>query len=220
MQTHNNHNKLTVARVVDDVPQVSKPSVAEIMSKHLDSLRVSENSSDHPDHSIASFQLKSTHPQSNIITNPLVSEYNHSNDQTSTSSRLHTNPRKNFSPLVSSIVSVLLFPFVAMLFYAIYQDGNNPQESSPQARPQPAASAGAARPNQSKNPQCGVCHKNVYKAEEIKAISKSWHKECFKCQRCERQLDLINHCFHSKMPYCNHAICFQEKAKAQGFIAD
>ena len=30
-------------------------------------------------------------------------------------------------------------------------------------------------------PKCPVCDKSVYKVEEIVALSRTWHKLCFKC---------------------------------------
>jgi len=39
---------------------------------------------------------------------------------------------------------------------------------------------------------CPRCNKNVYFAEEKKALSKSWHKMCFKCAECGKLMDSTN----------------------------
>ncbi|KAF8266918.1 hypothetical protein EI94DRAFT_1684163 [Lactarius quietus] len=38
-------------------------------------------------------------------------------------------------------------------------------------------------------PQCPACSKNVYFAEQVKAIGKTWHKECLRCSECSTLLD-------------------------------
>jgi cysteine/glycine-rich protein len=38
-------------------------------------------------------------------------------------------------------------------------------------------------------PICPKCNKNVYKAEETRAASQTFHKLCFKCTSCSRPLE-------------------------------
>lgn len=38
-------------------------------------------------------------------------------------------------------------------------------------------------------PQCPRCTKNVYFAEQVKAIGKTWHKACLRCSECGTSLD-------------------------------
>ncbi|KAI9455406.1 hypothetical protein F5148DRAFT_391953 [Russula earlei] len=38
-------------------------------------------------------------------------------------------------------------------------------------------------------PQCPRCSKNVYFAEQVKAIGKTWHKACLRCSECGTSLD-------------------------------
>jgi len=38
-------------------------------------------------------------------------------------------------------------------------------------------------------PQCPRCTKNVYFAEQVKAIGKTWHKACLRCLECSTSLD-------------------------------
>ncbi len=38
-------------------------------------------------------------------------------------------------------------------------------------------------------PKCAKCSKNVYKAEELRAANKTFHKLCFKCTLCSKLLE-------------------------------
>ena len=42
------------------------------------------------------------------------------------------------------------------------------------------------------NPKCGACGKTVYPMELMTAANKSWHKFCFKCNKCKSTLNLKN----------------------------
>jgi len=48
---------------------------------------------------------------------------------------------------------------------------------------------GAARQWGGGTPQCPGCNKSVYFAEQVKAIGKTWHKECLRCSECSTFLD-------------------------------
>lgn len=47
---------------------------------------------------------------------------------------------------------------------------------------------GAAR-KWGSSPQCPGCSKSVYFAEQVKAIGKTWHKDCLRCSECSIFLD-------------------------------
>ncbi|VVD06000.1 unnamed protein product [Leptidea sinapis] len=38
------------------------------------------------------------------------------------------------------------------------------------------------------NPSCVKCSRPVYAMERIKAEKRTWHKECFRCVQCDKQL--------------------------------
>lgn len=40
-------------------------------------------------------------------------------------------------------------------------------------------------------PQCEKCARPVYAMERVKAERRSWHKECFRCVQCNKQLTLV-----------------------------
>jgi len=48
---------------------------------------------------------------------------------------------------------------------------------------------GATRQWGGGTPQCPGCSKSVYFAEQVKAIGKTWHKECLRCSECSTFLD-------------------------------
>ncbi|XP_018798989.1 PREDICTED: uncharacterized protein LOC108975136 isoform X2 [Bactrocera latifrons] len=58
------------------------------------------------------------------------------------------------------------------------------------------------------NPQCDkeinchLCTKPVYKMEEIKAEKSIYHKNCFRCRECNRQLKVDNYQSHEGVLYC------------------
>jgi hypothetical protein len=52
------------------------------------------------------------------------------------------------------------------------------------------------------NPKCGVCAKTVYPMELVTAASKSFHKFCFKCEKCKTTLNLKNFKAHDGKIWC------------------
>eukprot|EP01119_Soliformovum_irregulare_P025219 TRINITY_DN927_c0_g1_i1.p1 TRINITY_DN927_c0_g1~~TRINITY_DN927_c0_g1_i1.p1 ORF type:complete len:156 (-),score=22.82 TRINITY_DN927_c0_g1_i1:234-701(-) len=50
--------------------------------------------------------------------------------------------------------------------------------------------------------KCGRCGKTVYPTEKVSAISKAWHKACFKCTTCNATIQLGTEQAHDGMPYC------------------
>ncbi|KAJ6641942.1 LIM domain-containing protein WLIM2a [Pseudolycoriella hygida] len=49
---------------------------------------------------------------------------------------------------------------------------------------------------------CRSCSKAVYKMEEIKAERNIWHKSCFKCSECNKQLNVDTYESHESILYC------------------
>ncbi|XP_055857678.1 LIM domain and actin-binding protein 1 isoform X2 [Episyrphus balteatus] len=56
--------------------------------------------------------------------------------------------------------------------------------------------------NAEKKQDCRVCQKEVYKMEEIKAEKNIYHKNCFRCHECEKQLKVDNYQSHEGILYC------------------
>ena len=71
------------------------------------------------------------------------------------------------------------------------------------------------------NPACGKCGKTVYFAEQVrnrqlscnadancgsqvKAIGKTWHKNCLRCTECNKLLDSTRLTENEGNPFCNH----------------
>ncbi|CAK9303995.1 unnamed protein product [Gordionus sp. m RMFG-2023] len=50
---------------------------------------------------------------------------------------------------------------------------------------------------------CARCEKVVYPMEELRALDKIYHKNCFRCTECGCTLNLKNYKGYTKMPYCN-----------------
>ncbi|XP_054746780.1 uncharacterized protein LOC129251455 [Anastrepha obliqua] len=59
-----------------------------------------------------------------------------------------------------------------------------------------------------RNPQgdkeiiCRLCTKSVYKMEEMRAEKSIYHKNCFRCQECNKQLKVDNYRSHEGILYC------------------
>eukprot|EP00924_Labyrinthula_sp_SR-Ha-C_P009695 maker-scaffold_22-snap-gene-3.57-mRNA-1 protein AED:0.42 eAED:0.42 QI:34/1/1/1/1/1/2/46/146 len=61
---------------------------------------------------------------------------------------------------------------------------------------------------------CGNCEKKVYRAEMLKVNSEIFHHYCFKCEVCQRKLNLGNFATMEKKFYCKPH--FFERFKKQG----
>lgn len=58
-------------------------------------------------------------------------------------------------------------------------------------------------------PTCAICEKAVYAVEELKALSKIYHKTCFRCggkakDGCNKKLALSDYVEHDNEPYCKY----------------
>ncbi|XP_037823690.1 LIM domain and actin-binding protein 1-like, partial [Lucilia sericata] len=49
---------------------------------------------------------------------------------------------------------------------------------------------------------CFLCDKPVYKMEEVKAEKNIYHKSCFRCNECNKQLKLDTYQSHEGVVYC------------------
>lgn len=51
-------------------------------------------------------------------------------------------------------------------------------------------------------PICPKCSNRVYFAEQVKAVGKTWHKICLRCQECNTILDSNRLRDHNGIPFC------------------
>ncbi|KAH6904512.1 hypothetical protein BKA70DRAFT_537216 [Coprinopsis sp. MPI-PUGE-AT-0042] len=51
-------------------------------------------------------------------------------------------------------------------------------------------------------PLCPACSKNVYFAEQVKAVGKTYHKACLRCTECRTGLDSTRLRDHDGIPFC------------------
>ncbi|XP_073957998.1 LIM domain and actin-binding protein 1-like [Choristoneura fumiferana] len=52
------------------------------------------------------------------------------------------------------------------------------------------------------NPQCAKCSRPVYAMERVKAEKRAWHKECFRCAQCNKQLTVETYQSDHTTLYC------------------
>lgn len=52
------------------------------------------------------------------------------------------------------------------------------------------------------NPNCRSCGKVVFQMEQTKAEGLVWHKNCFRCVQCSKQLNVDNYESHESTLYC------------------
>ena len=64
-------------------------------------------------------------------------------------------------------------------------------------------------------PKCAKCDKNVYKAEEIRAANKTFHKLCFKCTSCNKLLETNILTEHQGDLYCR--VCYGRNFGPKGY---
>jgi hypothetical protein len=64
-------------------------------------------------------------------------------------------------------------------------------------------------------PKCAKCQKSVYKAEEIRAANKTFHKLCFKCNGCSKLLEPNILTEHQGDLYCKN--CYARKFGPKGY---
>ncbi|CAH8582180.1 unnamed protein product [Heterobilharzia americana] len=64
---------------------------------------------------------------------------------------------------------------------------------------------------------CPVCLKNVYFAEEVRAMGRAFHRQCFKCCQCSRGLDSFTANDHKGSLYCKNCYAKNYGPHVYGF---
>ncbi|CAH8603370.1 unnamed protein product [Schistosoma margrebowiei] len=64
---------------------------------------------------------------------------------------------------------------------------------------------------------CPVCSKNVYFAEEVRAMGRAFHKQCFKCCQCSKALDSFTANDHKGSLYCKNCYAKNYGPNVYGF---
>ncbi|XP_061415836.1 cysteine and glycine-rich protein 2 [Lethenteron reissneri] len=62
---------------------------------------------------------------------------------------------------------------------------------------------------------CGVCNQRVYHAEEVQCAGGSFHKSCFLCQVCRKNLDSTTVASHGSEIFCKS--CYAKKHGPKGY---
>ncbi|XP_063303052.1 cysteine and glycine-rich protein 2 [Pelobates fuscus] len=70
-------------------------------------------------------------------------------------------------------------------------------------------------PNWGGGNQCSACGRTVYHAEEVQCDGKSYHKCCFLCMVCRKNLDSTNMAIHDDEIYCRS--CYGKKYGPKGY---
>ncbi|RWS05111.1 reticulocyte-binding protein 2-like isoform X4 [Dinothrombium tinctorium] len=62
---------------------------------------------------------------------------------------------------------------------------------------------------------CSICGKHVYQMEKVKAEKRLFHRTCFRCKQCSKQLSMDTYSSHEGELYCqiHFKLLFQPKAK-------
>ncbi|XFG08687.1 hypothetical protein AB1E19_012311 [Capra hircus] len=76
-------------------------------------------------------------------------------------------------------------------------------------------SAAARMPNWGGGKTCGVCRKTVYFAEEVQCEGGSFHRSCFLCMVCKKNLDSTTVAVHGEEIYCKS--CYGKKYGPKGY---
>eukprot|EP01120_Amphizonella_sp_Union-15-10_P010651 TRINITY_DN4318_c0_g1_i1.p1 TRINITY_DN4318_c0_g1~~TRINITY_DN4318_c0_g1_i1.p1 ORF type:complete len:109 (+),score=23.61 TRINITY_DN4318_c0_g1_i1:77-403(+) len=64
-------------------------------------------------------------------------------------------------------------------------------------------------------PKCPTCGKPVYFAEQVLALNKPWHKQCLKCQKCNKTLSPGAFSDNNDKIYCKS--CYSSVIGLKGF---
>ncbi|KAF9451320.1 hypothetical protein P691DRAFT_808068 [Macrolepiota fuliginosa MF-IS2] len=62
--------------------------------------------------------------------------------------------------------------------------------------------SGSPRKWGTETPTCPKCSQRVYFAEQVKAVGKTWHKNCLRCRECNTLLDSSRLRDHDDVPFC------------------
>uniref|UniRef100_A0A8C5LZC0 Cysteine and glycine-rich protein 1 n=1 Tax=Leptobrachium leishanense TaxID=445787 RepID=A0A8C5LZC0_9ANUR len=72
-------------------------------------------------------------------------------------------------------------------------------------------------PNWGGGKKCPVCQKTVYFAEEVQCEGNSFHKSCFLCMVCKKNLDSTTVAIHADEIYCKSCYAKKHGPKGYGF---
>ncbi|TFK83866.1 hypothetical protein K466DRAFT_589387 [Polyporus arcularius HHB13444] len=129
----------------------------------------------------------------------------HANEDTAagaSSSQSAANGARAASPPVASpptrTVPVPLAPSATGTRYGAALGGAAPAAAAPLAPMMTGRQWGGA----GATPKCPACAKSVYFAEQVKAVGKTWHKWCLRCQGCEKTLDTGRLVDKDGSPFC------------------
>ncbi|THU97875.1 hypothetical protein K435DRAFT_662060 [Dendrothele bispora CBS 962.96] len=83
-----------------------------------------------------------------------------------------------------------------------------------EARPVVSHSTGSPRKWGGNTPSCPKCGKSVYFAEQVKAVGKTYHRGCLRCNECNTLLDSTRLRDHDGVPLCGR--CYNKLHGPQG----
>nr|CAH8874130.1 unnamed protein product [Trichobilharzia regenti] len=66
--------------------------------------------------------------------------------------------------------------------------------------------------------RCPVCDREVYFAERVSSLGLDWHRQCLKCDRCNKTLAPGSHCLRDGKIYCNEP-CYKLLYGPRGYGA-
>uniref|UniRef100_A0A7N4V3J3 Cysteine and glycine-rich protein 1 n=1 Tax=Sarcophilus harrisii TaxID=9305 RepID=A0A7N4V3J3_SARHA len=92
---------------------------------------------------------------------------------------------------------------------------NGPLPRAPCSLRTLGASTAVRMPNWGGGKKCGVCQKTVYFAEEVQCEGNSFHKSCFLCMVCKKNLDSTTVAVHGEEIYCKS--CYGKKYGPKGY---
>ncbi|XP_051885875.1 cysteine and glycine-rich protein 2 isoform X2 [Pristis pectinata] len=70
-------------------------------------------------------------------------------------------------------------------------------------------------PNWGGGSKCGGCQQTVYRAEEVQCDGRSYHRCCFLCSVCRKNLDSTTVAIHGQEIYCKS--CYGKKYGPKGY---
>ncbi|KAK7441739.1 hypothetical protein VKT23_016402 [Stygiomarasmius scandens] len=83
-----------------------------------------------------------------------------------------------------------------------------------EGRPIISHSTGSPRKWGGSTPSCPKCGKSVYFAEQVKAVGKTYHRGCLRCNECNTLLDSTRLRDHDSVPFCGR--CYNKLHGPQG----
>jgi hypothetical protein len=180
-----------------------------------DNNSISENNNNSLSENISIDENTSNHPEStNSLSSPSSQKLDTFDDYNKRSSDLESNYSSNKTSSEQDIPNahdLMSLPIMssASTTRALYDARTtlDPELSGLLTRKQPRFIPQA--------PKCAKCDKNVYKAEEIRAANKTFHKLCFKCTNCNKLLETNILTEHQGDLYCR--VCYGRNFGPKGY---